>query len=763
MPPDDPQPGGVLLLGMGWFPDEPGGLNRYFRDLGEALYLAGTGVRGVAVGPTADPPAWLRTAGSARDPLVQRLIEVLHTAEDASSHVSVVDAHFVLYAFLPLLGPLRHLPLVVHFHGPWAAESASVGQGGVVLRVKRLIETTVYRRADRLIVLSPAFRRILVEDYGVSPWRIRVIPPGVDLARFTPGDRQAARKRMGAPVDGWVASTVRRLVPRMGLDVLLEAWAQVDDGFLLIGGEGPERARLEDRARELKLEGRVRFLGRVPEPQLADLYRASDVTIVPSVALEGFGLVTLEALASGTPVIGSDLGGIPETLRSLDPSLLVPPGKPQALAQRLREARAGTRPLPDQAACRGLAESFSWGVAASATRAVYAEASEHKPRRRIRVVYLDHTARMSGGEIALLNLLPALRDVDAHVILAEDGPLVSRLQARGISVEVLPLAEEARGLGRQMIGFGKTRPGTLVATAIYTLRLARRLRGIRPDIVHTNSLKAALYGGVSGRVAGVPVVWHVRDRIARDYMPSEAVRLVRAVARRLPMAIIVNSLATQATLPNLTRHMVVDPIPFPVPGEPSSNPEPRDGSAQPLRVGMLGRLAPWKGQDVFLRAFAQAFPTGQERAVLVGSALFGEDAYAARLHQLTESLGLVGRVHFRGFREDVWAELAEVDILVHASIIPEPFGQVVVEGMAAGLPVIAAHAGGPTEIITDGLDGLLVPPGDAAALAAALRRLADNPDLRVRLGAAGRRRARDFDPDRVALRVLAVYRSVLGR
>jgi glycosyltransferase involved in cell wall biosynthesis len=184
----------------------------------------------------------------------------------------------------------------------------------------------------------------------------------------------------------------------------------------------------------------------------------------------------------------------------------------------------------------------------------------------------------------------------------------------------------------------------------------------------------------------------------------------------------------------------------------------------PLRIGMLGRLASWKGQHVFLEAFARAFPTGTEEAVLIGSALFANDeAYGEALRQLAARLEIADRVTFAGFREDVGAELARLDVLVHASVAPEPFGRVVVEGMAAGLPVIAAGQGGPAEIIDHEINGLLFPPGDVAALTQALRRLAGQPQLRQRLGEAGRRRARDFTAGAVGAAVLRAYNDVLRR
>jgi glycosyltransferase involved in cell wall biosynthesis len=285
---------------------------------------------------------------------------------------------------------------------------------------------------------------------------------------------------------------------------------------------------------------------------------------------------------------------------------------------------------------------------------------------------------------------------------------------------------------------------------------------LRPDLVHTNSLKAAIYGGFAARIVGIPVVWHVRDRIADDYLPSSAARLVRALARRLPIAVIANSKATLESL-----GQAVSSISAVVPSPVIQAPSPAGGGTQKpssavLRVGIVGRLMPWKGQHLFLDAFNRAFPEGDALAVIVGSPMFGEEAYEVELKNQIDRLGLGERVELRGFRENIWAELDRVDVLVLASLIPEPFGNVVVEGMAAGLAVLAPAAGGPAEIITDGVDGLLYPMGDAVALAGRLHELATNPGLRRKLGDAGRRRAADFSPDIAAAAVIELYRRVLG-
>ena len=377
---------------------------------------------------------------------------------------------------------------------------------------------------------------------------------------------------------------------------------------------------------------------------------------------------------------------------------------------------------------------------------------------RPRVLFVDHCALPSGGELAMARLLQHL-DVDAHVILGEDGPLVGLLRAQGTSCEVLPLSTAVTDVRKDDVRPGRLPVAGVLGAARSVTSLRRRIVELRPDVVHTNSLKAALYGGMAAKLARVPVVWHLRDRIADDYLPGAAVRVVRLAARWLPDAIIANSAATLATAGPVRAPSYAIPSPVSLPNSVVD----RSGREGELVIGMVGRLAAWKGQDVFLSAFARAFPDGGARAVIVGGALFGEDAYETRLRALAAAPPLDGRVELVGHTDDVAAQLARFDVLVHASVVPEPFGQVVVEGMAAGLPVIASAAGGPAEIITHGVDGLLHEPGDVDGLAALLSDLAADPARRAALADAGRRRAADFGPERVSADVRAVYRRLIGR
>jgi glycosyltransferase involved in cell wall biosynthesis len=746
----------VLLLGLGWFPAQIGGLNRYFRALLENLPEA----RGVVVGPA--PGADPRVAVASRHdaPLPVRLGWFWLAAGELAGESDVVDAHFALYA-LPcvLLGRLRRHPLIVHFQGPWADENVVHGDPSPWRRrARESLEKVVYRRAATVVTLSGAFRRVIVERYGVSPWRVVVQAPGVDLVRFSPGDRAAARKRLNVPPDIFVVSCVRRLVPRMGLSVLLEAWRGFP-GLLLIAGAGGLRAELERQIEVRGLTDSVRLLGRVDDQTLVDLYRAADLNVVPTLAFEGFGLVVAEAAGCGTASVVTRVGGLPEAVSGLGQDLVVEPDDASALRGRFQSAADGERPGREDV--RAWAERYGWDRVAAIHRGLYRRALEPSgATQRPKVVYIDHVARLSGGEIALQRLLLATSgSVDAHVILGEEGPLVDRLIAQGTSVEVLRMNPAARDLRKDDLRPGRKSAGAIPATALYVLRLAWRLRRLRPDVIHTNSLKAGVYGSLAARLAGIPVVWHVRDRIDLSYLPRSAVVLLQALIPLLAQFVVANSEATLRSLGRQSSRVGYAVVYAALQEPPAQHRTPRGriGHGDSLRIGIVGRLAHWKGQHVFLDAFARAFPAGRHRAILVGSALFGEDDYADSLRRRAASLGIDDRVEFRGFRDDVMGELAEFDILVHASISPEPFGNVIIEGLAAGLPVLASAEGGPTEIITHDVDGLLYPAGDVGALATLLGQVAADEAQRARLGAAGLRRARDFDPAVLAEQLVRIY------
>ena len=287
----------------------------------------------------------------------------------------VVASHFAFYAaaLLPKLSRMNH---VVHFHGPWAAETAAEHRLQLNVAMKRAVEGAVYSSAKAFVTLSQAFKDLLTAEYRVDPMRVHVIPGAVDSQRFSPGDRIAARQLLDWPEDARILFCVRRLVRRMGLESLLDAFAEVagehPDAILVLGGTGPLRDELELRVRNQHLSGQVRFTGFIPETDLPLAYRAADLSILPSQSLEGFGLTALESLACGTPVLVTPVGGLPEVVKQLDTKLILPEKGAAAIADRLHLFFSGALSLPSSNDCRKYVESnFSGRVIAERMRALY--------------------------------------------------------------------------------------------------------------------------------------------------------------------------------------------------------------------------------------------------------------------------------------------------------------------------------------------------------------------------------------------------------
>ncbi|WP_237496673.1 glycosyltransferase family 4 protein [Modestobacter sp. L9-4] len=386
-------------------------------------------------------------------------------------------------------------------------------------------------------------------------------------------------------------------------------------------------------------------------------------------------------------------------------------------------------------------------------------------------MYVGHTAKLSGGEIALLRLLPALLgDVRPLVVLAEDGPLVSRLRELHIDVVVLPMPGQTRELRKERLANPLVALSRVRGILRYSLSLRKLILERRVDIVHTNTLKAGFYGCLAARLAHVPSVWHLRDRLAPDYLPRFAILATRLAISVLPAKVICNSQATLKTLshPRLSRLrrrsavVLASPMPDVLDSGLANVPKARDVASSEYTIGILGRISPWKGQHVVIRAFSQADLPVTARLRILGSVMFAEDAYEASLHAEVAVQGLEDRVEFVGFVDNVFEALATLDVLVHASVVPEPFGQVIVEGLAAGLPVIATRGGGPSEILTDGVDGLLYDAGDVEQLAGLIGRLYTDSSLVQRLQTNGRARARDFSPEVIGPSVISLYREMLS-
>jgi glycosyltransferase involved in cell wall biosynthesis len=295
----------------------------------------------------------------------------------------LVVSHFALYTF-PVLDLLGQRPLVIHFHGPWARESRIEGGSSFSTGLKWILEQITYQRATRFIVLSQAFRNILHQNYRVPRERIHIIPPGVDIQRFDMTiTRREARTQLKWSQERPIILSVRRLARRMGLENLIAAIDRVrrhyPEVLLLIAGKGTLGPTLQAQIDELELNNHVRLLGFVSDRDLVLAYRAADFSVVPTVALEGFGLIVIESLAAGTPVLGTPIDSLPEILCPFSEDLVFEGISTEQLARGIIEALSGQRRLPSSQACEAYVnENYACPAIARQIKSVYQMALNEK-------------------------------------------------------------------------------------------------------------------------------------------------------------------------------------------------------------------------------------------------------------------------------------------------------------------------------------------------------------------------------------------------
>lgn len=375
------------------------------------------------------------------------------------------------------------------------------------------------------------------------------------------------------------------------------------------------------------------------------------------------------------------------------------------------------------------------------------------PEGGLKVAIVEQTAQLGGAQINAIHLHKHLGErYETLCICPGEGPLLEELAGTATRVIVCPmprLFSTSTRIGTLLVFNPLAVAYDLAALIPVVLRLRRILRREAVDVVLTNGMLAHFYGGLAATAARIACVWHVDDIIKPRLAFGLARALFRAAARALARAVIVPSRAvkdamlTDAGLAEITTviHNAVDFSEF-----AAASPEPAlrkeftvpDGA---VVVGVLGRLTEWKGQREFL--LAADLVSAQEpgtRFMVVGGPVFEDDSYERSLKALVLDLGLQGVV-FTGFRRDIPSCIASMDVCVLPSILPEPFGLVILEAMALGKPVVGTDAGGVSEVIVDGRTGFLVPSRDVGRLAEAVLRLVKDPDLRERMGAAGRFRA----------------------
>jgi glycosyltransferase involved in cell wall biosynthesis len=402
----------LLQIGASWFGYQYSGLERYYADLLIHLPVLGTDVTGLVYELKEAPDVnglTLVSFGTQDKSLLRKFFDQRRIiGKYLNTGVDLVVSHCTPSLF-PSLPDLRGKPLICHFHGPRYLERTLEGAKAVSVQVSKFVEHKVYRRADHVIALSSYMKRVIVETYGLPEERVSIVPGGVNLHHFKQFlSRADARERLELSQERPIVVTVRRLEQRMGLHNLIEAMREVvrayPDVLLMIVGKGSLRTELAQHIESCSLTSNVRLAGGVSDPMLRLLYRAANFSIVPTTAYEGFGLILVESLACGTPVLGTPQGAIPEVLGPLSESLILESAAPQHLGEGMLEALRGKRVLPSSEQCETYAAcNYAWPVIASKVCQVYREVlSAHGPSGAL----IARTSAVPGRQNASESLRP---------------------------------------------------------------------------------------------------------------------------------------------------------------------------------------------------------------------------------------------------------------------------------------------------------------------------------------------------------------------
>lgn len=400
----------------------------------------------------------------------------------------------------------------------------------------------------------------------------------------------------------------------------------------------------------------------------------------------------------------------------------------------------------------------------------------------MKILYTNASSQLGGAERNLIDVIFAIRHQDPALeitvlITAPDGPLVKELTPLGVKIILLPLPKKIaqfgdsglKGNSNKTVGILELLNNLLAVGDVvkYWWRLRSTVIEIAPDIIHSNGFKTHLL--VASLGLKFPIIWHLHDFISSRLAIG---KLLKLFIGKVTVAIAISQAVAsdwQKVFPDLSIELIYNAIDTDKYRPLPANLELNSADSVDLKIGLVATYALWKGHDIFIQAIGQLARQYPElkanvKFYIIGGAIY-ETARSqhsrSALQQLARDLDVEDWLTFIDFQSDIVASYNMLDIIVHASTQPEPFGRTIVEAMACEKAVIVANAGGAAELFTDRLDAIGVVPGDPAALAMAIKEPIDAPLKRIQMGKAGRQNAIErFNLDRLGLDLISLYQNI---
>jgi glycosyltransferase involved in cell wall biosynthesis len=645
-------------------------------------------------------------------------------------------------------GPTEIIPLnikctkVVTIHHVWMEELEKLDQD--ILRRRKL--SALY--ADKIITVSDVSKQNIIRLWDIPEDKITVIYNGFNDKIFhgNYGNDNAKEE---------IILFVGSSYPRKNILGLLQAYVilrqqkNISHKLYLVGKEKTQDPRCF--VEENNLENEVKFVVNADESALDKFYRKAEVLVFPSFE-EGFGMPLLEALFRGTPVVASNIPVFREIAG--DCPFYVNPHSPDEIARGIWEALSNPNIVKEKIVkATALTEKYSWKKAAQETQHIYETLI---PRQNI--LYYEPSSGFGGSANALANLVNRLNNKKFNPVIA--------IKNYGFQIEKIKNSEKLKltdyGEPERLSNFGFF-ISFISKVLPEAIKLYFMIKKKKISLVHVNTnIISGIPAIIASKVAGIPCICHIRQT-------RELIKREKIFAKWVYKFIVLNSTVYEMlkqTVPQEKINIIHDGVDlkeFIQIGTGALRKE-FNLDSEPV-IGIIGRIIKGKGHKEFILTAEEVLRIRPNvHFVIVGDAKGGSDRYYNDIIDLVSKEHLKNNVIFTGWRTDVKGILNDIDLVVQPYTLPEGLPNILIEAMALGKPVVTTNIPGPSEIVADGQTGFLVPSKDPLALAEAILKLLDNPQLAKQMGEAGRKRVEQlFNIQDTVKKIQELYLQVLNK